>query len=42
MGRWLWTAWLPSWLMTRALLNTASPAAALKLGSWMSALRLSW
>ena len=28
--------------MTRALLNTASPAACLKVGSWISAERLSW
>ena len=32
---------LPSVLITRALLNTASPAACLKLGSWISAERLS-
>ncbi len=42
MARWLWTAWLPRWLMRRALVNTASPAEILKDGSWMSALRLSW
>ena len=41
-GAWLCTARLPSVLITRALLNTASPAACLKLGSWISALRLSW
>ena len=40
-ARWLCTARLPSVLITRALLNTASPAVCLKLGSWISAERLS-
>ena len=37
----LWTARLPSSLMTLAFAKTALPAADLKVGSWISALRSS-